>query len=336
MSRFLIIAAAIIALLGLVLAFLAPTGNMGAQEAFFARLLLLGPSIICGLILFGFGAVVGAIERLEHQGEQLRLLLAARGEKPISMPIVRTGEAKPLAPEAKANSIFDRLRQPKASRAEIEVQQADNMMMDDPAELRAHPPARAKSLTPELSAAESAPAEKPQPKNRDDSLVELDTSFLERALRRPSADIAPTEPAPEPRLAAPEPRLVAEITEPEPPPARSAEKLPPISLPPLPKEPVAPAFIIAEPVAPPAQPIIAQANAPANQAPTIAELLERDLANWAEATEKPRPRVVKEGHFAGRAYRTFEDGSLEIDTEQSTLRFDSLEEFRNFVSNSTH
>ncbi len=45
--------------------------------------------------------------------------------------------------------------------------------------------------------------------------------------------------------------------------------------------------------------------------------------------------AVKEGEIAGRKYRLFADGSLEIDTNQSTIRFDSMDEFRQFIQNPT-
>ena len=66
--------------------------------------------------------------------------------------------------------------------------------------------------------------------------------------------------------------------------------------------------------------------------PTVEEFIAQD--SEAEPPVVPR-KVVREGQFAGRRYRMFEDGSLEIDTDQSTLRFDSLEEFRTFVATSS-
>jgi hypothetical protein len=66
------------------------------------------------------------------------------------------------------------------------------------------------------------------------------------------------------------------------------------------------------------------------RAPTVAEYMERG-ADAIEAEEPPR-RVIREGQFAGRRYRMFDNGSLEIDTEQSTIRFATLDEFRAFVA----
>lgn len=68
------------------------------------------------------------------------------------------------------------------------------------------------------------------------------------------------------------------------------------------------------------------------RAPTVEEYLGRsEPAPEADIVEAPRT-VVREGQFAGRRYRMFEDGSLEIDTEQSTIKFASLDDFRAFVS----
>jgi hypothetical protein len=69
--------------------------------------------------------------------------------------------------------------------------------------------------------------------------------------------------------------------------------------------------------------------APDWRAPTVDEYLEKGSKD-----EQPvaSARLAREGTFAGRSYRMYEDGSLEIDTDQSTIRFDSLEEFRAFVS----
>lgn len=66
-------------------------------------------------------------------------------------------------------------------------------------------------------------------------------------------------------------------------------------------------------------------------APTVDEFLEK--AQEAGDTDTVyQATLVREGTFAGRSYRMYEDGSLEIDTDQSTIRFDSLDEFRSFVS----
>jgi hypothetical protein len=69
---------------------------------------------------------------------------------------------------------------------------------------------------------------------------------------------------------------------------------------------------------------------PANdwRAPTVDEYLEKG----SDDGQPPSARLAREGTFAGRSYRMYEDGSLEVDTDQSTIRFDSLEEFRGFVS----
>lgn len=85
------------------------------------------------------------------------------------------------------------------------------------------------------------------------------------------------------------------------------------------------AFSVEEPVA--EEPI--QSAEEERRAPTVDEYLLK-----AHTSEEPpsSSRLAREGTFAGRHYRMYEDGSLEIDTDQSTIRFDSLEEFRAFVS----
>jgi hypothetical protein len=65
------------------------------------------------------------------------------------------------------------------------------------------------------------------------------------------------------------------------------------------------------------------------RAPTVNEFLVRE--NMDEQ-QSPSSKLTREGTFAGRSYRMYEDGSLEIDTDQSTIRFDSLDEFRQFVN----
>jgi hypothetical protein len=111
------------------------------------------------------------------------------------------------------------------------------------------------------------------------------------------------------------------------PPAPSAEPEPEPE--PEPAEPTPAEAERAEPQLPPATFQPAPLDPP--RVPTVAELLERPPE---EAAEEPSPhgRIVREGQFAGRRYRMFEDGSLEIDTDQSTIRFGSLDEFRAFVA----
>jgi hypothetical protein len=84
----------------------------------------------------------------------------------------------------------------------------------------------------------------------------------------------------------------------------------------------------------PAAPQLTMPQPAPTRVPTVAELLQRDLINQ-EADAEPMPRIVREGQFAGRRYRMFENGSLEIDTEQSTIRFASLDEFRAFVASAS-
>ncbi len=71
------------------------------------------------------------------------------------------------------------------------------------------------------------------------------------------------------------------------------------------------------------------ASIPRGRAPTIGEY---QSTGGSQEQREQSPRLAREGTFAGRNYRMYEDGSLEIDTDQSTIRFDSLEEFRSFVS----
>jgi hypothetical protein len=72
---------------------------------------------------------------------------------------------------------------------------------------------------------------------------------------------------------------------------------------------------------------VPQPAASMRRAPTVDEFIVR-----GENSQPASPRLAREGVFAGRNYRMYEDGSLEIDTDQSTIRFDSLDEFRSFVS----
>lgn len=351
MSKYLLIAAIALVVLGVLLAFLAPTGNMGAQEAFYARLLLLIPSLICSLILFGFSAVVGAIQRLETQGEQLRLLLAARSDPGAERSSVKIAVPRDSDDAGPRGSVFGRAMgrirngqgTQKASEPAMVQAQGDDEYPVAPALMPDHkraglPPMPAPPRDKPVMSDMSAPAvEQPEPR------LELDSRFLDEAFRSPKADgpehvqdqpvagaAMTTSP---PRAAIPPlpPRLAP--APPAPPKAMPAMTPPPLSLqtmappaPPPQPEPAAPVSADVPPEAPPN---------PAARAPTIAELLERDLANWEPPEEPVRPRLVREGQFAGRTYRTYDDGSLEIDTDQSTLRFDSLEEFRAFVGNPT-
>ncbi len=370
MSKSLLIAAVALVALGLLLAFLAPTGNMGAQEAFYARLLLLIPSLICSLILFGFSAVVGAIQRLETQGEQLRLLLAARGadaggdRSPVkitfpgnedeaqprprgnvfgrAMDKVRNGRNPPKSPEmdmATADDAGDFL----TASAVI----ADHKRPDPPPLTSAAPPAVARPAAPHGD--DDLPLAQPEARK------ERDSRFPEASLPTPADDgdddyqlkpvgIPPMNPVPRAGIPPLTPRPpIAPLA-----PLKSAPAALP-TLPPTP-EPTAMPAAIAPSVAPPMAPSRVDAtlaaptvdagapgiaSQPAARAPTIAELLERDLANWEPPAEPVRPQLVREGQFAGRTYRTYDDGSLEIDTDQSTLRFDSLDEFRAFIGNPT-
>lgn len=379
MSRSLLISAVALVVLGLLLAFLAPTGNMGAQEAFYARLLILIPALFCALILFGFSAVVGAINRLENQGEQLRLLLATRGEPLAARPIPNANtlrrmdepgdEEEDVAVAAPKPGLFGRAlkrvkpgEQDKKAPPQASIPSPALPSLDDE-QIAAPPPPRTPSAPPSFVRPPVVP-EMPAPISpaATERRPDFDISFLDRALREPQSDEAPSDPpAPQsedaadgadpvlpplgqPRAVPSTPPLAAlpltrqdPALHPEPPsrleplsPLRPVPAAAPLSPQASPQPPLQAA---PPPVAAPAQ--AAKREAALGRAPTIAELLAQDLAA-AEAAppEKPKPRVVREGQFAGRSYRTFEDGSLEIDTEQSTLRFDSLEEFRAFVSNS--
>lgn len=127
-------------------------------------------------------------------------------------------------------------------------------------------------------------------------------------------DDAPAAPEPAP-LIAPEPVIAI------------AQTL--VTIPAPTVEPEAPQPEV-EPVRPMAEPPSVAANTAIGRAPTVAEFMERG-ADAIEAEEAPR-RVIREGQFAGRRYRMFDNGSLEIDTEQSTIRFATLDEFRAFVA----
>lgn len=66
------------------------------------------------------------------------------------------------------------------------------------------------------------------------------------------------------------------------------------------------------------------------RAPTVDEYLGQERRH--DTPKVNSSPLTREGTFAGRSYRMYENGSLEIDTDQSTIRFDSLDEFRSFVS----
>jgi len=81
----------------------------------------------------------------------------------------------------------------------------------------------------------------------------------------------------------------------------------------------------------PAPEMVAAAATDRWRAPTVEQFVAQEPS--AQEPDAALPgKVVREGQFAGRRYRMFENGSLEIDTDQSTLRFDSLDEFRSFVA----
>jgi hypothetical protein len=128
---------------------------------------------------------------------------------------------------------------------------------------------------------------------------------LEDLVDEPPAPAAPVNPEPQPvPVPAPGPAVAPVMTSPAEPEAAATRPEPP-----------------------PARPA---ADPP--RSPTVADVIARQ-----EQPEPPvPPRIVtREGQFAGRKYRMFQDGSLEIDTEQSTIRFGSLDEFRAFVAQST-
>lgn len=84
----------------------------------------------------------------------------------------------------------------------------------------------------------------------------------------------------------------------------------------------------------PAPEMVSATGAERWRAPTVEQFVAQEPAAQEQEAALPG-KVVREGQFAGRRYRMFENGSLEIDTDQSTLRFDSLDEFRSFVAGGT-
>jgi hypothetical protein len=85
------------------------------------------------------------------------------------------------------------------------------------------------------------------------------------------------------------------------------------------------------PATTPAPNLVSAAGTDRWRAPTVEQFVAQEPAAQEQEAALPG-KVVREGQFAGRRYRMFENGSLEIDTDQSTLRFDSLDEFRSFVA----
>jgi hypothetical protein len=186
---------------------------------------------------------------------------------------------------------------------------------------RAHRPQFTPSVVPPRVEPGSMPASVAAPEPRLPELRIPELTLPEPVAPPPAPAFASIEvagpdpePAPEPMPApAPEPAPMVVVS----PPAPTAEASPPA-------EPAPAPSVVAAPPEPEPEP----KPEPEMRAPTVAEF----IARGSEPDPTPAPRVVREGQFAGRRYRMFEDGSLEIDTEQSTIQFSSLEEFRTFVA----
>lgn len=177
----------------------------------------------------------------------------------------------------------------------------------------------APAADPELQLEDLLPSKAASPAPDADRVALLGQDILAEALSEPEPKHAPEVPQPvEETAALPDPIVAPELIIPSDP-AEAEDKTEaapapaPTSLPPAPQLPP---------------------SAIPTRAPTVAELLQRDPSD-AEADAPPIARVTREGQFAGRRYRMFGDGSLEIDTEQSTIRFSSLDEFRAFVASAS-
>jgi hypothetical protein len=215
MSRIYLIIAGIFVLAGLIAAFFAPVESMGAQEAFYARLLLVVPPLIAGTVISALAIIISKLEQLQENK---------------NVPAVRTE----LHQEAHEdfNTFF------------AEKLHADHKAYE---------------------------AQEPQ--------------SIEQAFISTSSNLPNNESSFE----------AHQISE-----SSTSENK---------------------------NPVIERSEE--WRAPTVDEFL---IKGDAQEHQNPSSRLAREGTFAGRSYRMYEDGSLEIDTDQSTIRFDSLDEFRKFVS----
>jgi hypothetical protein len=262
----------------------------------------------------------------------------------------RSSQAARVAAALEAVLIADRAADARAhaapapSERRIEPLLRVEDLLDEPAPAPEPEPASAPAEPPAPEPV--AVAEEPPPPPPPAPAPPLRRWFENLQMNR-AAQTKPSEPAPAPPPpAAPEP-------EPQPAPVPVAEAPPPAPEPvpvpmPAPAPPAAPFVARVEAPAPTPEPEPAVAAATGSEEasglapepepmaetprpPTVAEILARG-GEEPPAPAEPAPRIVREGQFAGRRYRMFENGSLEIDTDQSTIRFGSLDEFRAFVA----
>jgi hypothetical protein len=82
-----------------------------------------------------------------------------------------------------------------------------------------------------------------------------------------------------------------------------------------------------------------EANGPSGAEPAADEVRSPPLAPAEAAASVPAalrpPRALKSGTINNVAYTLFSDGSIETTTPQGTLRFDSIDEFRQHLEKST-
>ena len=233
MSRIYLAIAALFVLAGIVAALFAPTESMGLREAFFARLLLLGPSLF-------IGAIISALAVIMRQLEALSAGLSARGTRFLHDDV------------------------PKISGEDFEYARVE----DEPV------PAQKTDAGSKLSGAQPA--------------GDFETFF--------NAEMRKSQPEAIPVVSQEKRPLATGM--------QSAVQWPDKS--------------------------DWSAKAEEQRVPTVDEYLSH--GQQTDSVPQNTAPLVREGNFAGRRYRMFDDGSLEIDTDQSTIRFASLEEFRAFVS----
>ncbi len=321
MGWVLTIAGGVVVALGLLLGIIAPTDRMTSIEAFFARLVIMLPTVLFGLVLIGLG----------HVSRQIAALKSTLALSTIGSVLAAAATPPPAAPPAAA---------PAAGPAPLLAAGAAGAAVAGAAVLAAT----------QVAPVEAAPApEPPAPAPEPASVLDRFDLELERRLAASlegPIDLTPEPVAPLLALVEPEPPL-----DPEPVVEARADDEPVIPDAYLPAEPE-PVLDLAvavpvepapeptpepapEPIIPPLPAVDAHAfGMPSSERPrppTVAEYVAADEAALTEPAV-PARQVVREGQFAGRRYRMFEDGSLEIDTDQSTLRFDSLDEFRAFVA----
>ncbi len=334
----------LVILTGLALSVLAPTDLMTSRDAFFARLGIIGPALIYGFLIVGVGYIIHLLKAIRDHlvPVQERLVSDDPVEQVGSMAIGAVG-AVGVAAAGLAHAASAALQ----GKSEY-PESADEIAPAQEQSLQEH------GLQEQgLSVTQIAPAHEATQKEDITDLPDL-TSYLDSLLNPTAQTDAAHAVTNTAEVTSQIDQISFDLSD-----LGQIEDAPPLSLTqsvslpvdaPTPSTDFDDSFLsqaisdALEPLKseahPDEQPIIADVAAPSmalanvdeERAPTVAEYLAHpEHHDTQEPNEIPRA-VMREGQFAGRRYRMFEDGSLEIDTEQSTIKFDSLDEFRSFVS----